>query len=351
MMVDGKNKFKLPAVFIGGIAVLIAVTAFFVIRSGQLERYEMSFYDIFDTYSSVTIYASNEKAANAVFDDVREELRRLNKLYDIYNNYEGINNIKTINDNAGVEPVKIDDDLMELLEFSVKAYDETDGAVNPAMGSVLSIWHSYREAGTDNPQTAALPSDEELKEAAAHTDINALVLDKQNGTAYIGDPKVKLDVGAVAKGFAADKAMEVIKGHGVQNAMLNMGGNVLTMGGKPDNKEWGVAVQNPRDSSQNSAFVTINDGAVVTSGDYQRYYEVNGVRYSHIIDGETLFPPTRYASVTVATDSSAIADMLSTALFILPEEQGNALALKYDAHICRIYGDGTISSDDFYKIR
>jgi thiamine biosynthesis lipoprotein len=342
------NKFKILSAVFGGVAVIIAITAFFVTR---FERYEMSFYDIFDTYSTVTIYAHSEKAANEVFADVREELGQLNKLYDIYNNYEGLNNIKTINDNAGVAPVKVDEDLMELLELSVKAYEETDGAVNPAMGSVLSIWHSYRENGTDNPQNAALPSIEELKEAAKHTDINALVLDKQNCTAYITDSEVRLDVGAVAKGFVADKALEVIKAHGLKNAMLNMGGNVVTMGGKPDGKAWGVAVQDPRDSSQSSAYVGITDGAVVTSGDYQRYYEVDGVRYSHIIDGETLFPPTRYASVTVSTDSSAIADMLSTALFILPEDEGNALALKYNAHICRIYSDGTISADEFYKIR
>lgn len=334
----------------------IIITAFVIIAAVILYlavprqyKYEASFYDVFDTYSTLTIYTDSDKKAQEVADGLHNELVRLNRLYDIYNDYEGINNLKTVNDNAGTAPVKVDKELMELLEFSCEAYAATDGTVNPAMGAVLEIWHTHREEALENPQNATLPSMEELKQADKYTDITALVLDKEKGTAYIADKEISLDVGAVAKGFAADKAMEYLKEKEIDCAMLNLGGNVSVMGTPVKGRLWNIGVKSPEDNSQSSAVVSVTDKSVVTSGDYQRYFEIGDMRYNHIIDGNTLMPAQRYASVTVVTDSSAAADMLSTALFILPEEQGDLLAEKYNAKVCRIYKDGTISADPAFE--
>lgn len=321
------------------------IACFFMFRQ---YKYETSFYDVFDTYSTLTMYSHNDQKAQDAADKVHNELVRLNKLYDRYNTYEGINNIKTINDNAGIAPVEVDNELMELLEFSVKAYEDTEGTVNPAMGSVLEVWHNYREQALEQPENAAVPTLDELKLADKHTDMAALVLDKEAGTAYITDKNMSLDVGAVAKGFAADKAVELLKAQGINSAMLNLGGNICVIGTQYGGKLWNIGIKNPEDNSQSSAVISLADKSVVTSGYYQRYYEVDGKRYNHIIDKDSLMPAQRYASVTVAADSSAVCDMLSTALFILPEEQGDALAKRYNAKVCRIYEDGSISADEMF---
>lgn len=331
--------------------LVIAAAILIYLLYPRTYKYETSFYDVFDTYSTLTIYSKSDEEAQAAMDGVHEELIRLNQLYDIYNSYEGINNIKTINDNAGVAPVEVDEDIMELLKFAKEAYYDTDGAVNPMMGAVLSIWHDHRTAALDNPEKASLPDMNELKEASKHTDISLLVLDEENSTVYIADSEASLDVGAVAKGFAADKAVAVLRDMGIDSALINLGGNVCAIGRQSSGKPWNIGVTNPENTTESSAVITAEDISVVTSGSYQRYFEVEGKRYNHIIDGDTLMPAERYASVTVTAESSAVADMLSTALFILPEDEGDKLADKYGAGVCRIYDDGTISADKMFTIR
>lgn len=338
----GKN------IFIAVFSAVIVVAAVYIIYTHKA-KYDTAFYDVFDTYSQVTVYAKSQKQAEVAAEAVHKELVRLNCLYDIYNNYEGINNLKTINDNAGVRPVKVDKDLMELLELSVKAYEETEGTVNPAMGAVLSIWHDARETALDNPDKADIPSMEKLKEADRHTDISCLVLDKEKGTAYISDSKASLDVGAVAKGYAADRAAEILKNNGIDSGLVNLGGNVIAIGTRPYGKEWGVGVRNPENQSESAARIGIKGGAVVTSGDYQRCFEADGKMYNHIIDGSTLMPAENYSSVTIFAKSSVDADILSTALFILPKEKGDAIAAKYGAKVCRIYKDGHIDGDETFE--
>ena len=139
------------------------------------------------------------------FDRYSEEMHELllyyNQLFDRYNSYEGMNNVKTINDNAGIAPVKVDEPLIDLLEQCVEWEEQSQGAVNVCMGSVLEIWHEYRERyiGTENGE---LPPMEELEAAAQHTDINSLVIDREAGTVYLTDPEASLDLGAVAKGLS-----------------------------------------------------------------------------------------------------------------------------------------------------
>lgn len=328
---------------------VIAAAAFAAVILGlfltRTYKYETSFYDVFDTYSTITVYARSRAEAESAAESVHTELVRLNMLFDKYNSYDGVNNLKTVNDNAGISPVTVDPSLVGLLQFSCEAYNNTCGAVNPAMGGVLEIWHDCREAALSSPENAALPDIDALKEAAVHSDISSLSINTTTNTVYIGDKDVSLDVGAVAKGFAADRAGELLRDMGIRSAMLNLGGNVLTIGKKPDGSFWNIGIQDPKGEGTDIV-VHSEDGSVVTSGDYQRYFELDGVRYNHIIDGKTLMPAVRYASVSVMSERSAEADMLSTALFILPEDEGNKLADKYGVHIWRIYHDGTIDEYD-----
>ena len=135
-------------------------------------KYSDSFFDSFDTWTQVVAYTKSEEEFNQYFEQIHNRFQEQHKLYDIYNTYEGINNIKTINDQAGKQPVKVDQEIIDLILFSKEWYQRTGGKMNIAMGSVLKIWHDYRTEGLDMPEKAALPPLEMLEAAAQHTDIN-----------------------------------------------------------------------------------------------------------------------------------------------------------------------------------
>ena len=287
-----------------------------------LNRYEGSFIDVFDTVTKVIVYDTDETSAKAHIQQIHDELLTCHKLYDIYNAYDGIQNLYTINQNAGVGPVSVDARILDLIEYAEKAYTLTSGRMNIAMGSVLSIWHRYREEGIDDPEHASLPPMKDLKQAADHMDPSKIVIDRQAGTVYLADPQMQLDVGAIAKGYAAQLVTDDMRAKGVVSMLLSVGGNVCSIGKRADGKDWKVGIQSPEDPAANLCYVGVEDQCLVTSGTYQRYYTVAGTRYHHIIDPSTLMPSTRYSSVSVLSDDSALADALSTALFNMSLEEG-----------------------------
>ena len=276
-----------------------------------------------------------------------------NNLYDIYNDYDGLNNIKTINDNAGVQAVEVEPEIIELLEFGKEMYDLTDGKVNIAMGSVLRIWHEYREYGIDNPSDASLPPLSDLEAAKEHTDINKVIIDKEAMTVYLEDADMSLDVGSIAKGYAVQQVLEYCKNQGMNNILFSVGGNIAGLGGRADGTNFKIAIQNPNLESPDPYVekVEIKDGqCVVSSGDYQRYYEVDGKRYCHIINPDTLFPAETFAGVTVLTNDSAKADALSTALFNMTIEEGQKFIKSLDnVEAIWVYHDGTVVYSEHFK--
>ena len=309
------------------------------------KKYETGYFGLFDTYTNLVVYAKSESEFRRCADGIRDRLLELHRYFDIYESYDGVNNLKTVNDMAGVAPVPVCGEIVELLKFSKMMYTETNGAFNIALGPVLSIWHTYREAGVQHPETAVPPPMEILIEASAHTDIEKLIIDEEHMTVFLSEPGMSIDVGAAAKGYAAQLIAEQLT-DGV-SVLMDIGGNVVTVGNPPGKYGfWNVGVFNP-DHGQDGAdelLTTLKTGsaAVVTSGDYQRYYEADGVRYGHIIDPDTLAPAARYRSVTVVHENSGLADVLSTALFILPFEDGFALAERFGAAVLWMTRDGEI---------
>lgn len=292
------------------------------------DRFTETWFDLFDTVITVTACDDGALAFKEHCAALREELQTFHRLYDVYHAYEGIVNVHTLNREAKNKPVAVDDRLFDLLTFGKEIYKTTGGKVNICMGAVLSIWHDYREAGIEDPAGAALPPESALQEAAKHISIDALVLDAAAKTVFFSDPRLQLDVGAIAKGFAAQQIGAWAKESLWSAAVLSLGGNVIAFGVNPNNSRglWNVGVENPDETAEGFlATVSVTDRAVVTSGDYQRYYTVNGEKYCHIIDPETLFPGRNFTGVTVICGDSALADALSTALFLLPEREGTAL--------------------------
>ena len=296
----------------------------------RFNRVEM---DIFDTVVQLTGFSPDQQTFQDAADGVMALLRRYHQLFDGYNEYEGLHNLRYVNLHAAESPVEVPEELFDLLAWCKTRWEEGNTKTNIAMGAVLSIWHTYRTAGANDPAHAQLPPMDALETAAQHVDIENLVLDSEKKTVFFTDPLLQLDVGAVAKGYAADAANEYLS-KVLPSYLLSLGGNVYAGEAPMDGRDnWGVGIQDPRVSSESLTqsesnildVLDLHGLTVVTSGDYWRYYEVDGKRYHHIIDPDTLFPSTQMLSVTVVCRSSLLADYLSTTLFILPYEDGLAL--------------------------
>ena len=302
----------------------------------QQTQYTASFLSLFDTITSVVGRADTEEEFQAKAQAVHDDLLVYHQLFDIYNEYEGVNNLKTINDQAGIAPVVVDPIIIELLTDCKEYYALTDGLVNPAMGRVLNLWHESRNHGLNDPSTAKLPDTVKLEEAAKHMDMSAIIIDEAASTVYLSDPEMSLDVGAVAKGWATQRVAE----NAPTGLLISVGGNVCATGPKTaEGDPWIVGIQDP-DGGENLHTLYVTGGAVVTSGDYQRVYYVDGQPYHHIIDPATRMPGEYWRSVTVVCDDSGLADALSTALFLLPLDEGKALAEKCNAHVFWVDGEG-----------
>lgn len=290
---------------------------------------------LFDTATTVIGYAESQEEFTALARKIQERLTRYHQLYDIYHDYEGLNNIKTINDHAGVAPVRVDPEIIALLRFAREQYFATGGAVNIAFGPVLKIWHDYRSRGIDDPEAAEVPPRGLLEEAARYTALEGMIIDESASTVYLTEAGMRLDVGAVAKGYAVERVAQSLEAEGVSSLLLSVGGNIRAIGGKPDRegvKPWKIGIKNPDPESPVSELcnVLIEGKSVVSSGSYERYYTVNGTRYHHIIDPNTLMPAAFFTNVTVICPDSGLADALSTALFNLPLDKGRELVASLD---------------------
>ena len=305
----------------------------------EKKQYTATFLTLFDTVTTVVGRADSEAQFKEKAQKVHDALLEYHQLFDIYNDYEGIHNLKTVNDAAGFGPVQVDSRIIWLLSECKKVFGTTGGKVNVAMGSVLKLWHDARSDGINDPVNAKLPDRSALESAAEHTDLDAVVIDDAASTVFITDPRLRLDVGAIAKGWAVQQVAEKMPA----GLLISVGGNVCATGPKDESgTPWVVGVQDPAggDSYLHTLYVT--KGSVVTSGDYQRTYMVDGKLYHHIIDPETLYPSEYWRSVTVVCDHSGWADALSTALFLLPLEEGQKLLAQFDAKAMWVNADGEI---------
>lgn len=301
------------------------------------ELYSQTYLTLFDTVTTISGTAQSEAAFQEQAGVIHDALLHYHRLFDIYNTYNGMNNLKTVNDNAGIAPVQVDSAVIALLLDCREYYEMTGGKVNVAMGSVLQLWHQARTAALEDPDHGAVPSSEELAAAAAHTGWETVIIDEAASTVYIADPLQRLDVGAVAKGWAAQRVAETIP----EGYLLNLGGNVCATGPKDDRgTPWVVGVADPDHGSSYVHTLALTEGSAVTSGDYQRYFTVNGINYHHIIDPVTRMPAAYWRSVTVLCADSGLADALSTALFVLPLEAGQALLDDLDAKAMWIDAQG-----------
>jgi len=310
----------------------------------RYQRYQAHKIGPFDTITLLLVYAESERDFNHFADIVFERLETLHRLYDIFNAYDGLNNLHTINANAGIEPVEVEQEIIDMLLAAREAYAITQGRTNPAMGSVLRIWHEYRMRGLAHPEDAVLPSIALLQEAAGRMTMDDVIIDENRRTVFLAEPGMSLDVGSVAKGFAAELALAAAREAGLRTALLNVGGHVVAMGTPPRREHWNIAVQNPKagvgDAPSTVDTLSLTDATISISGSYQRFFIVNDQLFGHVIDPDTLMPADLFKQVTVIHRQSWMADALSTALFVLPREEGEVLAKATGAEAFWIDQDG-----------
>lgn len=321
----------------------------------KTEKYTEYSFDYFDTVTTVTGYEKDKEEFDKVIEFIFTELNEYHKLYNIYNRYEGMENLCTVNELKDGEhrAVTVDKKIIDMLLYAKEMYNITKENTNIALGSVLSIWHDYRERGISEPYNATIPPLATLQGANLYADINNVIIDKENYTVFLTHPKTRLDVGAVAKGYAVEMVAQGLEEMGVGGYVLNVGGNVRTVGLKPNGEKWLVGIENPIEDSDEpyAAYLYLESESLVTSGSYQRFYIVDGKSYHHIIDKDTLMPAEGYLSVSVICKSSADGDTLSTALFCMDLEEGKLLVESLpETEAMWILEDGTkVFSSGFSK--
>ncbi len=308
-------------------------------REPHVQRY----YDCFDTVSEITGFAESRGVFEAQVDALHAEMRRYHELFtDFSDGAEG--GIYQLNQKAGQGPQKVDPLVFDLLDFAKAFCERSQGAVNVAMGAVTQLWYQAREEAQKT--SAKTPDKARLIEAQKHSDLSKLVLDRSAGTVELLDPQMRLDCGAIAKGYAVELLARTLESRGLKGWLLNIGGNVRTVGGKGEQgKPWRIGIRQaylpteaepPRqteDSEQGELSTVgiygIENQSLVSSGVYERYFLVDGRCYHHIIDPQTLQPELNYLQVSVLGPDSGICDGLSTALFNLSEEEGRQLLKAY----------------------
>ena len=302
-------------------------------KGKKLYRFTDTYYDAFDTVISVIAYCESQKDFDALSERVHSEFVRYHRLFDIYNEYDGLVNAASLNKAAGSGLfVSVPEEIIEILEFGKQVCEKTEGRVNIAMGAVLSLWHEAREYSTDHPDKAYVPSDEALKAASQHCRAEDIIIDRSASAVRLSDPLMSMDLGAVAKGWAVEKIAQSLIADGTisgtRGMAISAGGNVRVIGPKDGNGGWTIAVQDPKDGAASDDYadtLLLEDVSLVTSGVNQRYFNIGESRFHHIIDPDTLYPREGFLSVTVLTEDSGLADALSTALFNMSIEEGSAL--------------------------
>ena len=300
----------------------------------ELEQYsEINYTAGFDTFLQLITYSSSQEEFDSLMQQAVDLFTLYDHYFDIYDLAEGINNLKTINDQAGIAPVEVAPEIIECLLQAKEFYELSNHEFDITLGAVLQVWHAYREEGialNNEGEYGKVPSQQELEAAAACTGWQYVEIDEENNTVYITNPCVSLDVGGIAKGFTAEKIAEKIEAR-LSAGIINAGGNNRTMKTKPNGSDWISGIQNPNGNGSLLAVAVSGSQSIVTSGDYQRYYfGEDGIRYHHIIDPKTNFPADLYRSVTIITQNSGDADALSTTLYTLNLEEGRKVLQQYN---------------------
>lgn len=354
-----KNKINTQKVlYILKIGLGLLILILFCACKKEEKMYKKEIFGYFDTVHTIISYDKNEEEFEKKVQFYKKNIENYHKLYNIYENYEGINNIKTINDNAGIKEIKVDKKIIELLDESIKWNKEINNKVNISSGNIIDEWSKTKDG--------IIPLKNKLENLKKCAKIENIEINKEKETVFIKEKCTKINVGAVAKGYAVEKVVESMKKEKMDNFIISAGGNVKVVGKRlVENdkikdltrckKEFCIGITAPiynndildkNNSYKNKNFIAKivgTDNSIVTTGSYQRYNVINGEIYGHVVDLDELKPKNNFGSVTIITKNSGLADFLSTTLYLLSYEEGKNLVNKLEnVEVIWAFNDGTI---------
>lgn len=272
---------------------------------------------IMGTFAEVSVYSRDEKTAGKAIEEALDEMERMDR---IMSNYKNNTELSQLNRKAAKSPFPCQRELLDVIEQSQYYSELSDGAFDITIAPIVALWGFFNEKGH-------IPSDKEIERLLPAISYKNIVIQKNNdpkkpSTVFLKNTKTQIDLGAIGKGYAVDKALEIIKKFGVSNACINLGGNIYVLGTPADKTAWKIGIQHPRDKNEILGYLELKDEATATSGDYERFFEINGKRYSHIIDPRTGRPISGTIAVTIVAPTGTKVDALSTSIFVLGPEKG-----------------------------
>jgi len=293
-------------------------------RSVPLQQYQRDNF-VMDTLVHIQVYCPDGQIGQLALGAAFDEFSRIADLSDKFaaTNLSDpeISDVYRVNKNAGIKPVQVSDDTLVMLEKSLEYARLSDGAFDITVGPLMELW------GFGQGQYR-LPAVNEVQSTLALVDYQQVVLDKQARTVFLPVKGMEIDLGGIAKGYATDRAAQKLRQLGITSALINAGGNVLAIGSKPDGSAWSTGIQDPRDKTKLIAVIKVKDRAVVSSGDYERCFFADGIRYHHILDPSTGQPARQLMAATIVAPGATEADLLSTTLFVLGTGPGMEMANK-----------------------
>ncbi|NQU51953.1 MAG: FAD:protein FMN transferase [Bacteroidetes bacterium] len=260
----------------------------------------------------ITVVASDSIQSNKYISLAIDEISRIEKLIS---SWDANSQTSDINKNAGIKPVQVDKELFELIERAIGISKLTDGAFDISYAGMDKVWKF-------DGSMSGMPSNEVIKASVVKVGFKNILLNKEGSTVFLKLEGMKIGFGAIGKGYAADKAKSLLIKMGVSSGIINASGDMNIWGVQPDGKEWKVAITNPLNKNNAFALLPVNNGALVTSGNYEKYVVFNNKRYTHIIDPRTGYPCSGISSVSVFAPKAELADALATSVFVMGKEVG-----------------------------
>lgn len=278
----------------------------------------------------ITVVSGNEKEAQQQIDTAVAEIRRIEKLLTTFNEESQTN---LINRHAGLEPVKVDREVFELIQRSKKISAITQGAFDITYGSVdKRLWNFDKEM-------TALPDAATARKMVRLINYQNVILDENNSTVFLKEPGMRIGFGGIGKGYAAERAKMVLRQQGVSSGIVNAAGDLTVWGYQPDGQEWTIGIADPNAARQPFSYLTITNMSIATSGNYEKFVMIGGKKYSHTIDPKTGLPVRGIKSVTIISPNAEIADAMATPVMIMGTKVGLDLINQINNISCIIIDD------------
>lgn len=300
--------------------------------TNKLSMYKKS-KTLMDTFVTITVVSDSEDKAETAIDNAFSTIEQFGKLINFFSDES---EVSLINKNAGIREVKVSPETLNVIEKAIYVSEKSGGAFDPTIGPIMKLWDFYKKVK---------PSEIEIKKKLPLVNYKNVIIDRDKSTVFLKKKGMLLDLGGIAKGYAADLAVATLKQNDIQSGLVVIAGDIRGFGLKPDGKPWNIGIKNPRQKNESDeiiAKIRLSDKAISTSGDYERYFLINGQRFHHLLDPKTGYPANLCRSVSIISDKGAFSDAFSTAVFIIGHEKGLNLVQETGMDAIIIYNNGII---------